>query len=77
MIKTFCLENGNIPRRIGKKMNHIIDTEILKELIVSKNKINSDKYKKYWDKTIQLCKHILSKKGRLGYIISGYKKVIK
>jgi len=51
MIKTFCLENGNIPRRIGKKMNHIIDTEILKELIVSKNKINSDKYKKYWDKT--------------------------
>ena len=51
MIKTLCLENGTIPRRAGKKMIQIIDPEILKELVVSKNKINSDKYKKYWDKT--------------------------
>ena len=51
MIKTLCLETGNIPRRVGKKMSPIIDPEILMELVVSKNKINSDKYKKYWDKT--------------------------
>jgi hypothetical protein len=27
---------------------------------------------KYWDKTIQLCHHVLEKDGRLCYILSGY-----
>ena len=44
---------------------------------INQYKTYEDWLEKYWDKTIQLCKHILSKKGRLGYIISGYKKVIK
>jgi hypothetical protein len=48
------------------------------ELYQSKNQSTS-RYKtyeewldKYWDKTIQLCSYVLSKKGKLCYILSGY-----
>ena len=51
MIKTFCLENWYMPTYLDNKRCKIIDKEILKKLNGSKNKINIERYNKYWDKT--------------------------
>jgi len=51
MIKTLCLENRYTPIFFNRVVNKIIDKEILIRLIDSKNRINTDKYKKLWDKT--------------------------
>jgi len=56
MIKTLGLEKKYIPTFVNSNSNNnnknkIIDPEILQQLIDSKNKINKDRYKKYWDKT--------------------------